>query len=747
METNVRVGIDVGGTFTHAVAIDNNDLRLLAHCVVPTSHKAQAGVAQGILDVFNKLIQELPKPCKVVFLAHSTTQATNALLEGDVAKVAVIGLVGQLEGVKAKADMNIGAVELAPGKYLHSVLQTFSADGGNIERQLKDYCAGLAAEGIGAVVAAQSFSVDDPQGEKQIMAQAAAAGLPACATHEMSGLYGLKVRTQTAVLNASILPKMIDTALMTEKALQDRVSAPLMIMRSDGGVMSLDEVRRRPVATLLSGPAAGIAACLMFVKASDALFVEVGGTSSDICLVKDGKAAVRSAQIGGHSTYLRTLDSRTLGVAGGSMLGWTSAGAKVGPRSAHVAGLAYCSFTKWSDIEGDDSWKAVEISPCQGDPLYFVLENAQGRRLAPTLTCAANLLGYIKEGDYGWGEQQTITWAFAKLAAAVSAKSGKQYTPQELAQEFMLAAAQGVMPTLRQLLKDYKMEGRQIKIIGGGGGAGAVVPFTAEKMGLPFEIAQHAEVISAIGAALAMVRETLERNIVNPSSADLAALRQEAEKSVLAMGADPATVEVTVEVDAQKSLVRATATGTVAFVAGDVLETDIGEDKRIEIVQASCQGGNLPAAGSRDDKEETQPTAKAKGSETVPQVQKVGETGYFHVYQSERTERWLLGLLKRRKTAVWALDGKGTVRLQVPEGQCQTSKGKDAGRDLEALLQKHTSYGDGGALIPAVHMLAGHRHVDFTSLLTAEQVMTLARAELPKVGEDEGVVFIVCPQV
>ncbi|MBQ7568219.1 hydantoinase/oxoprolinase family protein, partial [bacterium] len=136
--------------------------------MVPTSHKAEAGVAQGILDVFNKLIDELPQPFKIVFLAHSTTQATNALLEGDVAKVAILGLIGQLEGVKAKADMNVGDVELAPGKYLHTVLQTFANDGDGLEKQLEECCAGLPAQGIGAAVAAQSFSVDDPSGEKLI---------------------------------------------------------------------------------------------------------------------------------------------------------------------------------------------------------------------------------------------------------------------------------------------------------------------------------------------------------------------------------------------------------------------------------------------------------------------------------------------------------------------------------------------------------------------------------------------------
>lgn len=724
METCVRVGIDVGGTFTHAVAIDNRELRLLSHCVVPTSHRAKEGVAAGILEVFQKLRQQLPTPHKVVFLAHSTTQATNALLEGDVAKVAIVGLVGSMEAVKAKGDMNIGDVELAPGKYLHTVLQTFEAEAGDIETQLKQYCAGLAAQGVGAVVAAQSFSVDDPSGEKQVLAQASAAGLPACATHEMSGLYGLRVRTQTAVLNASILPKMIDTALMTERALRQQVEAPLMIMRSDGGVMSLDEVRRRPVATLLSGPAAGIAACLMFVRASDALFVEVGGTSSDICLVKDGRAAVRSAQIGGHSTYLRTLDSRTLGVAGGSMLAWRQGQAFVGPRSAHLAGCPYCAFTKWDDVKDDATWQVKEMAPCADDPLYLVLENAQGQRLAPTLTCAANFLGYIKEGDYGFGQVQTIAWAFAKIAEYVNSRSQKSLQPQEVARQFLMAAAQGVMPTLRQLLTEYKMEQRAVKIIGGGGGAGAVVPFVAEQMGMPFEVAKNAEVISAIGAALAMVRETIERNIMNPSSDDLANIRQAAEQSVLKMGADPATVEVTVEVDSQKNLVRATATGTVAFVAGDVLETDVGEDKRLATVTASV---------------------KAAHKDSQPQVTGKGNTGFFHVYESVVEERWFLNLLKRKKRSMWVLDGKGTVRLQVPGALCESAPNSQAAAYLKEMLGRHTTYGDGGALIPAVHMVAGHRLVDLTSLQTEEQVLTLAREELAKVEGDSTVFFLVCP--
>ena len=92
----VRIGIDVGGTFTDAVVIDNDTFELIGSAKIPTTHEAKEGVAAGIIQVLHKAMEECNvKPEDVVFIAHGTTQATNALLEGDVAKVGIlIGVIG-----------------------------------------------------------------------------------------------------------------------------------------------------------------------------------------------------------------------------------------------------------------------------------------------------------------------------------------------------------------------------------------------------------------------------------------------------------------------------------------------------------------------------------------------------------------------------------------------------------------------------------------------------------------------------
>src|ERR1051326_539179 len=104
----VRIGIDVGGTFTDVVVIDSQSHELVGQLKLPTTHAAREGVALGIVSALERAMAEFDlKAEDVAFIAHSTTQATNALLEGDVAEVGVIGIGKGVEGWLAKHATNV----------------------------------------------------------------------------------------------------------------------------------------------------------------------------------------------------------------------------------------------------------------------------------------------------------------------------------------------------------------------------------------------------------------------------------------------------------------------------------------------------------------------------------------------------------------------------------------------------------------------------------------------------------------
>ncbi|MGH3749749.1 MAG: hydantoinase/oxoprolinase N-terminal domain-containing protein, partial [Micromonosporaceae bacterium] len=119
MSAHIRVGVDVGGTFTDAVAIDAETLELVGKVKVPTTHHHPDGVAQGIIDALTALLDQAGATSDDVgFLAHGTTQATNALLEGDVARVGVVGLGKGFDGWRTRRLTRGQDIALAPGKHL-----------------------------------------------------------------------------------------------------------------------------------------------------------------------------------------------------------------------------------------------------------------------------------------------------------------------------------------------------------------------------------------------------------------------------------------------------------------------------------------------------------------------------------------------------------------------------------------------------------------------------------------------------
>lgn len=713
----VRIGIDVGGTFTDAVALDNETYELLGSVKIPTTHTADAGVAAGIVESLNRLMEQCGiQPEDVSFIAHGTTQATNALLEGDVAPVGILTYWEGLEGRKAKADTRIGDIELAPGKRLRTANACVEVKGAgaDLAGATDRAVAGLAASGAAAVVAAEAFSVDDDRNENLGVERAEAAGLPATATNDVSKLYGLKIRTRTAVVNASIMPKMLDTANLTESSIKEaRISAPLMVMRCDGGVMTVEEVRRRPILTILSGPAAGVAGALMYERLSDGLFFEVGGTSTDISCVKDGRVMVRYAEVGGHKTYLNSLDVRTVGIGGGSMIQLDGGiPVAVGPRSAHIAALEYEVFH--DPVE--DPTLAV-VSPMAGDPTYAVVRGVDGATVALTLTGAANIAGFASGDDYAAGDVTAARRAWAPLAASMGC------SVEDAARRVLDLAAEKNEKVAQALMRDYSMNPETTVFVGGGGGASTAVPALAEKMGAEWRLARNSSVISPIGVALALVRDTVERTIVDPTQEDILAVRNEAESQAVRAGASPGTIEVSVEVDPQRNLVRAVATGATELRSKDRRQEPLA-DAELARICAQSMGLSDPSIAE---------SARSEG---------------LHVYQGAIRPRRFFGLVPGKAVEpVRVIDDFGVVRLQRKDGavvQTTVSAWKDVTRRV---VESHTVYDDGGASLPNVHLICGQRIVDLSGVQSLDQIIALGEAELHRFDASQPMAVLVSARV
>ncbi len=414
---NVRVGIDVGGTHTKAVAIDNDTHKIIGKSSVKTTHDDKFGVAAGVVKAFKNCLEENNIDAKdVVFVAHSTTQATNALLEGDVAHVGVIGIVGRgIEGYLAKKQVALKDINLGTGRII-KISNTIIKKKNLTKENIIDKINELKGLGVEVLVVSMAFGVDDMTEEVRVAKVAEEMGMPITIASDITKLYGLTRRTKTAAINASILPKMLDTSNSTEKSVRSTgVDVPLMIMRGDGGAMDISEMKKRPILTMLSGPAASVMGSLMYLRVSNGIYFEVGGTSTNIGVIKNGRPAIDYSIVDGHKTYVSSLDVQVLGVAGGSMIRADSEKIiDVGPRSAHIAGMDYAVFTPEEEIIEP----TLEFfAPKDGDPEdYVAIRLKSGKRITITNSCAANVLGLITSEDFSYGNVESARKAMKPLA-------------------------------------------------------------------------------------------------------------------------------------------------------------------------------------------------------------------------------------------------------------------------------------------------------------------------------------------
>ena len=565
MTRSVRMGIDVGGTHTKAVALDNDTHEIIGKVQVKTSHDHPKGVAADVVESFQQCMDENGiAPEDVVFVAHSTTQATNALVEGDVAKVGVIGMSkGGIEGFLSKRQTRLDNIELEEKKQIEIVNEFIKLKDLN-KSSAEDAIQRLEDKGAKVLVASMAFGVDDDGPENLIHKASEAKNISTTMASDITKLYGLTRRTRTAAINASILPKMLDTANSTEESVKGAgVEVPLMIMRGDGGVMEISEMKKRPVLTMLSGPAASVMGSLMYLRASNGVYFEVGGTTTNIGVIKNGRPAIDYSIVGGHPTYISSLDVRVVGCAGGSMVRANKNGIiDVGPRSAHIAGLGYTVYTDTNKINNPH----VEFfSPKPGDPDDYVkIVNEDGSEVTITNSCAANILGLVSEDHFSYGNVESARKAFQPLADYCGT------TVENIAEQIMEASYRKIEPIITGFAEKYKLEHDQISLVGVGGGAASLITYFSDKYKVRYSIPENAEVISSIGVALSMVRDVVERILPSPTKDDIRALKNEALNKAVESGATPESVEIHVEIDSQTNKVTAIATGATEVKATDL---------------------------------------------------------------------------------------------------------------------------------------------------------------------------------
>ena len=554
-----RVGVDVGGTFTKAVACDLGTGAVIARAVLPTTHDDPQGVAAGVVRAVARVAEELGGD-RVELVTHSTTQAVNALLEGDVGLVGVLGLGRRPDLRKARKRTRLDRVDLSPGRRLATVHEFLDVSDGLDPDALATAIGRLKAAGATAACVAEAFAIEGDSNEALAVAALRAAGLPACASSEMSGLYGLELRAVTAAINASVLPIAITTAGFVEAGVAAAgVDSPVMVMRGDGGATDIEGFRSEPARTLYSGPAASVAGVLRFTQVADGVVVEIGGTSTNVAAIKRGQPKLSYVQVASHATALRALDVHVVAVAGGSMLRArrrTVYG--VGPRSAHISGLAYACFADPAQLEGATAELAA---PRPGDPPdYLVIRCRDGSRLAVTNTCAANLLGVTEPGDYAAGDRDVAAAAFAVASSLL------RHAPEEIARRMLVASGSAIADLVSAAIAEHELSAPTLVAVGGG--AGGLGRYVAELLGLECLVPEGAEVISSIGDALSLVRAERELAARAPTPEAIQALTAGAREAATTAGATPGSVDIRIEHSPERASLRAIATGSIGLHAG-----------------------------------------------------------------------------------------------------------------------------------------------------------------------------------
>ncbi|MFO8112498.1 MAG: hydantoinase/oxoprolinase family protein [Desulfosalsimonadaceae bacterium] len=306
--TDYVVGIDTGGTYTDGVLMDYRSRQVLASGKTLTTRE---DLSIGVVDVLKSL--NIRNPARVKLVGISSTLATNSIAEGKARDVGLI-LIGYDQGLVESFGLEEKFTAARHGFF----------SGGHTsqgEEQAPPDLEGIKAwvlenkEHVDAFAISGYFSPLDPSHEEAAFDQVRkVCDLPVVLGHQLSTKLDSIVRAATASLNASLVAVMQEfiEAVKTALAEQD-IKAPLMIVKGDGSLMPYTEAVKKPVETILSGPAASAIGGMFFSREGNALMIDVGGTTTDIAFIKDGQIAIseEGARVGQIETAVKAARIRT----------------------------------------------------------------------------------------------------------------------------------------------------------------------------------------------------------------------------------------------------------------------------------------------------------------------------------------------------------------------------------------------------------------------------------------------------
>ena len=497
------LGVDVGGTFTDAVLLDDGAVHTAK---VPTTPGTES---EGVMAAIDAALAEAgARPAEIDVFSHGMTVGTNALLEERGARTALIATRGFADVLEiARQDRPSlyhlctpkPAPLIAPGLKLEAAERT--GPEGIVEPLAEGeparLAAALAEAGAESVAICLLFSYLDPTHERRLAAalRERLPDLHVSASHEVLPRFREYERASTTAIDAYLSP-LLGRYLgrLTEATESAGLPAP-QVMLSSGGVAPAEEAARAGAWSVLSGPAGGAVGAGLLARLSgdgNALGFDMGGTSCDVCVVEDG--AVRrtdSRTIGGRPIQLPTVDVHTVGAGGGS-IGWRDRGGalRVGPRSAG----------------------AVPGPACYG----------RGGT-EPTVTDANLLLGNLAADSTLAGGVALDAEAAEKAVGALAEELG--LGPLETAAGIVRVANQEMVRALRVVTVERGVDPRGFALLPFGGAGPMHAAAIAAELGIRRLLCPRAGgVLSAFGLCASDRRRDTARTVML-SGADLTAAR------------------------------------------------------------------------------------------------------------------------------------------------------------------------------------------------------------------------------